>query len=391
MDLARIQNKLLEYSLDGWLIYDYHNCNRFAHEILQIPKEGVLTRRFFYWIPSSGEPIKIVHHIESQSLDHLPGKKHLYLSWIDLEQALSDVLKTGKSIAMEYSPRNAIPSVSIVDGGTLEVVKQFAEVKSSADLIQNFISQLDERKIETHFIAEEILKKTLNNAWDLIASSLRKNQNITEYDVQQFILSEFAAYDCITEEGPICAVNENSALPHYCAFHENSKVISKGDFILIDLWCKKNMPYSVYADMTHVGIAAAEPTPHHQEIFEIVRQAQLSTTEFIRTRLKNGISTQGWEVDAHCRSFIEKKGFGSYFLHRTGHSIDTEVHGSGANLDNLETRDTRLLIPGSCFSIEPGIYLPEKFGVRLEYNAVIDYTNILSVTGDVQESIFCLL
>lgn len=392
MDIHKIQSKLHEEQLDGWLIYDYHGSNNFAKELLKIPEHGVFTRRLFYWIPQKGEPHKVVHYIESDCLDHLEGKKEVYLSWNELEKIIASFLKKHRKIAMEYSPRCAIPNISLVDGGTIDLIRACgAEVYSSANLLQSFFLPLDEKAVETHFAAMEILKKTTANTWDLIAHHLRKGIKLTEYDVQQFILSEFTASDYITEDGPICAVNENSALPHYVATKKNAKSIQMGDFILIDLWCKQNVANAIYADITRVAIAAPEPTPKHQEIFEIVREAQVRTIRFIEQRLNEKNPICGWEVDVQCRDYIEKRGFGKFFPHRTGHSIDTNVHGSGVNLDNFETCDTRLLNPGSCFSIEPGIYLPDEFGIRLECNGLITLQNQLQISGDSQESIFCLL
>ncbi len=390
--IDRIQARLQEQEVDGWLIYDNHGSNRFAHELLSIPPYQVITRRFFYWIPKDGMPQKILHTIEAESLDALPGKKHLYLSWIELEAVLTKVLGDAKSIVMEYSPRNANPNVAVVDAGTIEFIRGLGiEVQSSADLLQHFTSVLNEAQIASHLEASAVLQTTLTRVWDLIADRLRAEKKITERDVQKFILSEFTAQNCITEDGPTCSVNDHSALPHYMATKESAREISIGDFILVDLWCKKDVPHGIYADITRVAVAAPQPTPHQEKIFQIVKTAQLKGIELIRTRMEKGEKVRGAEVDDVCRRYIEEAGYGEYFTHRTGHNIDTSVHGAGANLDNLETSDNRKILPGMCFSIEPGIYLPGEFGVRLESNVLVHHSRHIEVTGGLEETIICLL
>lgn len=388
--IAKIQTQLNEQGLDGWLLYDNHGSNRLVRELLEIPGEIVLTRRFFYWIPKKGEPEKIVHRIEEESLEFLPGKKRVYLSWIELERAVAELLKGVKKIAMEYSPRNANPYISKVDAGTMEVVHDCGvEVFSSADILQSFTSVLTESQIRSHFEASAALQKTVENVWSFISEALTKNKRITEYDVQAFMQKEFALQNCFSEEGPICAVNAHSALPHYIATKESQKEIHPGDFILIDLWCKKKGPSAVYADITRVAVAAEKPTTRQKEIFDIVKTAQRGAIEFVKKRVKEGKTLKGYEVDEVCRGLIVEKGYGQYFTHRTGHSIDVEVHGTGAHFDSLETKDMRKVLPGMCFSVEPGIYLPGEFGVRLESNILIGKADI-QVTDQMQEQIECL-
>lgn len=391
--IETVQEYLNDHHVDGWLLYDNHGSNRFVRQLLGIPHHLVLTRRFFYWIPKKGEPKKILHQIESETLDFLPGKKLLYLSWHDLEDVLHQLLSNSiHRILMEYSHRNANPYVSVVDAGTFEIIREIGiEVLTSADLLQYFTSVLDQRQIASHVEAAAVLQTVIDRVWDLIAERLRREQKITEYEVQKFILSEFTAHNCITEEGPICAVNEHSALPHYMATKTNSTEISRGDFILVDLWCKIDHSYAVYADITKVAIAAPEPLPKHEEVFKVVKQAQLKGVAFVREKVEAGQSIRGADVDDVCRGYISECGYGEYFTHRTGHNIDTSVHGGGAHLDNLETSDYRKMLPGMCFSIEPGIYLPNAFGVRLESNLVIEHDKSVKVTGGLEESIVCLL
>ncbi len=390
--IADIQRLLAEQKVDGWLLYDYHGSNRFARQILSIPAHQVLTRPFFYWIPREGTPHKIVHHIEADSLSHLPGTTLLYLSRTELEKKLSELLSGVKSLLMEYSPRALNPNTSVVDAGSVEMVREMGvEVRSSADLLQQFTSVLTEEQIQTHLEAARVLIATVAKAWDLIVECLRHDQIITEYEVQQWILSEFAAQKCLTEEGPICAVNVHTAQPHYSATRESALRITQGDFILIDLWCKRDLPDAIYADITRVGVAAAEPTPRQQQIFDIVKNAQQKGIDFVRSKIAAKEQLRGSDVDDVCRQTIQEAGFGPYFTHRTGHNIDRQVHGAGANLDNLETRDHRPLLPNMCFSIEPGIYLPGEFGIRLESDLLILQGGSVQVTGGQEENIICLL
>jgi Xaa-Pro dipeptidase len=390
--IEKIRDYLRSEGIDGWLLYDYHGSNRFARQLLAIPSHQVVTRRFFYWIPREGIPQKILHRIEAGILDDLPGEQHLYLSWNELEKTLRSVLENKKKILMEYSPKGLNPSVSVVDAGTVEMVREMGiEILSSADLLQCFTSVLSEEQIASHRESAKIVQQTVARAWEMIADRMRKELPISEYEVQQFISDEFTAQNCVAEEGPICAVNEHSALPHYMATQRSSKAIRRGDFILIDLWCKKNHPRAIYADITRVAVAAAEPSLKHREIFEVVYQSQKQGIDFVIQQFGQGKQVRGAEVDDVCRHAIQARGFGSYFTHRTGHNMDTQVHGAGAHLDNLETSDYRQLLPGMCFTIEPGVYLPGEFGVRLETDLLIKQDRSVEVTAGVQDAIICLL
>ena len=390
--IAEIQKCLVEQNVDGWLLYDHHGSNRFVHQLLSLPKHIVLTRRFFYWIPKEGEPCKIAHRIEGENLENIPGQTAHFLSWQELEQALKNVLIHSERILMEYSPKGANPYVSVVDAGTVEMIREMGiEVLSSADLLQRFTSVLSYDQIASHLEAAFVAQKVMACAWNFISESLKKEKKITEYDVQQFILAEFASANYLTEEGPICAVNEHSAMPHYLAIQESAKEILEGDFILIDLWCKKAIADSIYADITQVAVAAAQPTPRQQLVFEVVKIAQQKAVKFVRARLEKGQTVTGAEVDDVCRSYVKACGFGEHFTHRTGHNIDRELHGAGAHLDNLETSDYRQLLAGMCFSIEPGIYLAGEFGVRLESDLLLHLDGTMEITGGTEENIICLL
>lgn len=389
--LNSIQSDLIKSGIDGWLLYDFRRSNPLACELLEIPTDQLLTRRFFYWIPAKGSPVKFSHRIESQILEHLPGESRHYHTWQEIDTFMAAILKGCRCIAMEYSPRNAIPYISKVDAGTVDLVRELGvTVVSSANLLQAYLSAWDNDQLHSHLTAAAVLCATVNKTWKWIADTLSDHKSPSEYDVQQFILEEFTKAGCVTSDSPICAINEHSANPHYCATKEKTSKIKAGDFILIDLWCKEHKSRAVYADITRVGVAAEAPLEYHNEIFSIVKKARDKATELVRERFRQKIPVMGYEVDQCCRDVIRGAGYGEYFIHRTGHSIGENDHGNGANVDNLETQDSRLLLPGTCFSIEPGIYLPNKFGVRLEYDVYIHNDGQVQVTGGIQEAITCL-
>jgi Xaa-Pro aminopeptidase len=386
-----IQCYLENEQLCGWLIYDFRRSNPLAVTVLGISDQAHLTRRYFYWIPQKGDPIKLVHRIESHVLDHLPGEVVCYSTWIEFNDHLRDLLKVAKLVAMEYSPNCAIPYISVVDGGIIDLVRSCGvEVASSADLLQAYTATLDAAQVTSHIRATEVLENAVAQAWQMIAESLGAGQEINEYAVQQSILKHFENEGCITCDAPICAVNGNAANPHYMPTQSSSTHIQKGDFILIDLWCKLDQPDAIYGDITRVGVAASEPTDRQNEIFEIVRVARDQATDLVKSRFSENKRIEGWEVDKAARDVISSKGYGEYFIHRTGHNIGQETHGVGANMDNYETYDCRPIIPNTCFSIEPGIYLPGEFGVRLEYDVLIDVQGTVHITGGVQQAIECL-
>ncbi len=387
-----VQKKLVKEKIDGWLLYDFHGNNPLAKDFLNVDPELMVTRRFFYWIPAKGEPVKILHAIEQQVLSDLPGKAEIYLKWQELEAHLKNALKGAKIVAMEYSPKNAIPYLSKVDAGTVDLIRSFQiEVVSSASLLQSYTCVLDDEQLESHLEAASFLDKIVKEAWELIAKSLREGTKINEHQVRMFLADQMKANGFMAEVAPICAVNAHSADPHFEPKKEGSSEIKKGDFILIDLWCKKKHPKAVYGDITRVAVADSVPTPKQTEVFSIVRSAQRAATDFIMNRYAKGERIKGYEVDNVCRKIIEEKGYGKYFTHRTGHNIYTELHGPGAHIDGLETQDLRELIPRTCFSIEPGIYLPGEFGVRLEYDVYLGESGKAQVTGGTEDQLFCLL
>jgi Xaa-Pro aminopeptidase len=390
--IEAIQAELKRFKLDGWLIYDFRKSNELAYELLAIPSATFITRRFFYWIPTVGGPIKIVSAIEPQILNHLPGENWVYRTWQEFEEKIKKLLQGKQTIAMEYSPKNEIPTLSKIDAGLMEIIKETgAAVISSGNVIQSFVSTLTPEQLESHLYAASVLSTIVDQAWNYIRLQLRSGQDVTEYDIQQMILKMMDACDCITEGAPICAVNENSADPHYAPTKERNKKIKKNDYILIDLWCKQKLPTAIYADITRVAVAAPKPTDEQNKIFQIVKKARDSATEFVIERFMKSQPLMGWEVDKSSRDVITAAGFGDCFIHRTGHNIGTKDHGNGTHMDNFETHDTRQVIPKTCFSIEPGIYLPGSFGVRLEYNLYIHEEGVVQITGGVQEEITCLM
>ena len=387
-----VQGHLHKENCDGWLLYDFQKINPLARAFLSLPDDLFTSRRFFYWIPVRGEPVKIVHAIETHVLDHLPGRHIIYLKWQEFEEKLAFILKGIKTIAMEFSPRCSLPYVSKVDAGLVDLIRSFSiDVVSSANFLQYYTCALDDEQIDMHLEAATFLDKTAQIIWEKIAHALKHGQTIDEYQVTQWIQDRIIQEGFTNEDRPLCAVNENSANPHFTVKKHTARIIQKEDFILIDLWCKKNHPKAVYADITRVAYAGSSAPKRHQEIFNIVRKAQQSAADYVADRFAKKDYPKGCEVDEVCRSVIDQAGYQAYFSHRTGHNIYTQDHGPGAHIDSLETRDYRQIIPRSCFSIEPGIYLPNEFGVRLEYDILCIDEQSIRITGGQQEHIETLL
>jgi Xaa-Pro aminopeptidase len=388
MDVKRIQQALRERKLDGWLLCDFHNRDHLAYRILGLEGNRMSSRRWFYFIPAKGDPRKLVHPVEKGKLDSLPGKKQVYLPWEQLHASLKRMLGSPKRIAMQYSPKNNIPSVSLVDAGTIELVRSFGhKIVSSADLVQMFESLIDERGYRLHKEAGVIVDAIRAEAFARIADGIRTENGVSEFDVTQFILKRFADHNLVTENAPIVGSNEHPTDPHFEATSGNSRPFKKGDTVLIDLWAKMNQPGAIYYDSTWVGYIGDAPTLRYQKIFSVVRDARDAAVAFVRQRFEKRQPCYGWEVDDACRAVVKKAGFGKLFTHRTGHSIGEEVHGNGANIDNLETRDVRQLMPGCCFSIEPGIYIEGVMAARTEIDMFIRHDGVAEVTGEVQEEL----
>ena len=370
MDLPDIQAALRESNVDGWFFYDHHHRDPIAYRVLGLPENQMVTRRWYYLIPAKGEPIKLVHKIESGHLDSLPGRKLQYAGWQDLFDKLKTVLDGCKTIAMQYSPNNLVFTISLVDAGTIDLIRSFGKtVVSSGDLVARFESTWTNEQIKTHFAAAKAVDAITVDAFKEIGRRVR-NDGTTEYEIQQWFMEAFTRGGLVTHDPPIVAVNANSGNPHYEPHAVGSAAIREGDFVLLDVFAKMDTPEAVYYDITWVGFVGASPSERMREVFEVVRQARDSGIKTVIDAIGSGKTLAGWEVDCAARSTIQKAGYGDYFIHRTGHSIGTDIHSNGANMDDLEIHDERLIQPNSCFSVEPGIYLPE-FGVRLEVDVLV--------------------
>jgi Xaa-Pro dipeptidase len=390
--VEEIQHALRAQQLDGWLFYDFRGSDPLAYRVLQIDPTRHVTRRWYYFVPSSGRPVKLLHRIEPHTLDELPGELKLYVSWEEQQRTLREMLATARRLAMQYSPLNAIPYISRVDAGTIELVRSFRiEVVTSADLVQRFEAVLDGRQLDTHRAATEALRGIVDETFATIGEAISQGRRLTEYDVQQFILRQIAGHGMTTASAPIAAVNAHSADPHYGPQKEGSFEVRQGDLVLIDLWAKRTEPGSIYGDITWTGYVGHSIPARHAEVFGVVRAARDAALAFVRRRVAAGDFPCGWEVDDVCRSVIREAGYGTQFIHRTGHSIGEEVHGNGANIDNLETQDGRRLIPQTCFSIEPGIYLPEEFGIRSELDVYVSDRDALVFGQPIQTEIVSIL
>ena len=389
MQLEPIQASLRAANLDGWLFFDHHRRDPLAYRVLGLPGDLQPTRRWYYFLPAVGEPRKLVHSIESGALDTLPGAKDLYSSWTEQQQKLRVLLNGAKRIAMQYSANCAIPYVSMVDAGTIELVRATGvEIVTSADLVQEFESLWSEEQFKLHLEAGKLVDNVLREAFEFVSNNLRSEQALTEYEVQQFILRKFTHHGLQCDHGPIVAVNANASDPHYEPTCERTTHIQAGDVLLIDLWAKFAQPGAVYYDITWTGFCGDAIPDAVNKVFAVVRDARKRGSQFVIERVSQRASIAGFEVDDAVRGLIQERGFGPYFFHRTGHSIGTEVHGTGANMDNLESHDERRIVAGSCFSIEPGIYLPE-FGIRSEVNVYVG-EGFATVTGEQQEQMLHL-
>ena len=393
MDILRIQEELKSAGMDGWLFYDFHNRDPIAYRVPGLDFGKFTSRRWWYYIPADGDPIRLVHKVEPTKLDSLPGEKRYYLAWEELHASLRDIIGPApKKVVMQYSPLNNIPYVSTVDGGTVGLLQSFGyEIHSSADLVQLFEAVIDEKGYQSHLDAARVVYQIKDEAFQRIETALQNGEEMTEYSIQQFIVSRFEELGFTNDgENPIVGVNGHPANPHFEPTPENTWAIKKGDTILIDLWARKNETDSIWADITWCGFAGQNPPEKYGTIFNAVRDARNAGLAFIREKFAEGRNCFGWEVDDAVRNVIRERGFGDFFIHRTGHSIGTEVHGNGVHIDNLETREERQLIPGICFSLEPGIYFEDEIAVRTEIDVFITLEGEVVVAGPEQESLILL-
>lgn len=380
-DLNKIQAALKDFGFDGWLLHDFRGSNVLAKRVLGLPEDVVLSRRLYYAIPAEGEPRKLVHRIEQGSLDHLPGERTVYLKWQELEAGVQHLLGDMKHVAMEYSPKNANPYISRIDAGTIELVRSFGvDISSSGDLIQLFEACWSDEQWELHQEAAVHTNQAFSRAWQFIADEVRSNGSVEESAVRTRIMDHFAEHNMVTYHPPIVGVGPNSGDPHYETGTGAATTIREGDFVLIDLWAKMDKPGAGYSDLTRTGFVGESVPQKYTDVFNIVAASRDAAIVFLQREFAAGNTVQGWQVDDATRDVIEAAGYGDAFVHRTGHSIGQEVHGNGANMDNLETREERRVLPRTCFSIEPGIYLSE-FGVRSEVDVFIDADSKVHVTG----------
>ncbi len=387
MNLAVIQSSLQQAQLDGWLFYDHHYRDPLAYRILGLPDDLHVTRRWFYFIPAMGEPKKLVHRIESGRLDTLPGDyRAAYSSWQELESQLETMLQGQRRIAMQYSPRNAIMYISLVDAGTVELLREMGkEIVSSADLISQFQAVLTEPQIASHFAAGEKIDRILQAVWPTIGSRVR-GAGTHEYDIVQHLQTAMHREGLIWEHCTNVSVGANSADSHYEPSAALSRPIRQGDFLLIDIWARLDQPDSCYYDITWTGVVGREPTEREQLIFSTVRDSRDAACAAVSQAFAAGTPIAGWQADDAARGVITRAGKAEFFTHRTGHNIGNTLHGAGAHLDNLETHDERTLLADTCFSVEPGLYFPGEFGIRSEVN-VIARAGAAQVTGRIQQEL----
>ena len=390
-DLAAVQTALKEFGFDGWLLYDFRGSNVLALRVLGIDENSIASRRFFYFVPAEGEPQKLVHKIEMAALDHLPGRKNAYLRWQELQNGIKSILGTNKRIAMEYSPNNANPYISRVDAGTIELVKSMgAEVASSGNLVQYFESRWSPEQWELHLEADRLNRAAFDLAWSYIAENVRVGKSIREAQVQDLVMDYYHTNKMTTYHAPIVGAGPNSGDPHYSPEHGSDAEITADQFVLLDMWVKLDQPGGVYSDLTKVGYTGESVPKKYEDVFQIVAAARDAGIATVKSAFESGRELQGWEVDQATRDVINKANYGEYFIHRTGHNIGQETHGNGAHMDNLETKEERLVMPRTCFSIEPGIYL-EEFGVRSEINVYIDDDSQVHITGGLQTEVLPIL
>lgn len=362
-----MQAALRDAGHDGWLFYDHHHRDPIGESILGMDTGALVTRRWYYLVPAEGEPRKLVHRIERGRLEALPGSTGVYSSWQELHAGLEAMLAGTRQVAMQYSPNNDILYVSMVDAGTVELLRGMGKrIVSSADLVSQFEAVLSEAQKASHHAAQEAMDTILAEGWKEIARHMRRG-TYTEFDHMQWLGKAMRREGLEWENGPDVSVNANSSDSHYEPTAERASPIRKGDFVLIDFWARKNEPGSVFYDITWTGVVGREPSDREQEVFGVVREARDAAIAAVTDAYAEGRTIRGFEADDAARGVICKAGFGEYFTHRTGHNIARTLHGPGAHLDNLETHDERLLLTNTCFSVEPGIYLPE-FGVRSEVN-----------------------
>jgi Xaa-Pro aminopeptidase len=389
MNLETIQSSLKELGLPAWLLYDFHGSNPIARHVAALGPERLVTRRWFGLVPASGEPTWLHHAIEAHLFTDLPGKRIAFVGYRELQERLRELLKGLDRVAMEYVPQGAIPYVSRVDAGTVELVRAAGpQVVSSADLVQYCEARWSAEGLASHRRAAQGLREVLQATFQEVASRVGSGQEPSEHAIQQFMMEQFRQRRLFAEP-PIVAVNAHAGNPHYEPRAQGSAPIRKGDLLLLDLWCREEKEGSIWADITWMAYLGSKVPEKHREVWDIVAGARDAAVAFLKESVGRGKPVRGSEVDEVTREHIRQRGYAERFLHRTGHSIGFEVHGNGCNIDSLETIDERQLIPRTGFSIEPGIYLAD-FGVRSEIDMYMDERSV-EVTTVVQDQIVTLL
>ena len=386
MKLDAIQTALREHGMDGWLFYDHHGRDPLAYRILGLAEGAHVTRRWFYLIPAEGEPRKLVHGIESGRLDSMPGTKAVYSSWQELEAQLAGLTSGATRLAMQYSPRNAIMYVGMVDAGTVELLRSMGkEIVSSADLVGEFEAVLTESQIASHFEAQRRIDDILDAGWKEIGTRVRRG-GTDEFAMVAWLAEAMQREGMVWEHGPNVSAGPNSADSHYEPTPESSLPVGHGDFVLIDIWGRMNEPGSCFYDITWTGVVGREPTERERTVFAAVRDARDTAVRTVSDAFAAGQLIAGWQADDAARKVLGEAGLAAAFTHRTGHNIGNVLHGAGANLDNLETHDERLLLPNTCFSVEPGAYFAGEFGVRSEVD-MLARRGGAAVTGRLQRDL----
>lgn len=369
---SALQSVIQRYELDAWVLYDFRGSNSIAWQLLGLPADAHCTRRWMIVIPAHGTPIKIVHAMEHLPLSHIEAQEVLYSRKEEWERAVQTHLAPYSTIAMEYSPNGELPVVSKVDAGTIEWIRSLGHtIVTSANLAQEFTAVWTDEQLSENLHTAEHLRSAMMYGFEFIRHNIMQKRSITEYDVQTAILERFAALHLITDFPPIVAVNGNAANPHYAPTAEEHSPIVHGDSVLIDMWAKTKNPTSTFADITWMGYVGETVPERLQTLFAAIRNARNAVVQECQRRLGNGQPVRGCDLDDVARAVVDSAGYGEYFFHRTGHNITTEIHGPGTNLDNYETSDTRLILPMTSFSVEPGIYIKGEVGLRTEIDVVI--------------------
>jgi len=390
-DLTAIQRALTANKLDGWLFYDFQGSDPIGRIILNIPGDKIQTRRWWFYIPSRGVPVKLVHSIERDVLDHLPGKKEVYLSWREMEDKLGKIFKGGEKIAIQYSPRNAIPSISKMDAGTFELLKSYRiDPVSSANLVQQFEACWTPAQLNMHIHAAKQLPDIVQKTFKLIKRKIEQHEEVNEYIVQRHIMNEIKSRSMVSDYPAIVSTGKNSGNPHYYPAKNRFAPIYPGSILQLNLAAKVRGKQAVYAVIAWVGYVGDEIPEEYSRVFTVIRETRDQVIDFLEKSVKAGKKILGSQVDELARNIVRTAGYESYFLHRMGHSIGNELAGHGVNIDSLETRDEREILPGSCFTLEPGLYFAD-YGMRSEIDVYVGEDTIHIYTQPLQQEIVPIL